>query len=141
MKRLLIGLLAVLAWSGAGAQQQANTYATALPLTAQTATATSADQYNNSYRGAHVIINVTAYGAGTFIPTIQAKEPLSGTYYNLLVGPSISTTSTTIMKIYPGLAAVTSAAISDMLPAIWRVQVGASGSPSATYSVTYFLGN
>lgn len=137
-------ILALLAWLPTAFifAQQANTYSTAIPLTAFTATTSSVDQVNNSYRGAQVLINVTAYTSGNFTPKIQGKEPLSGTYYDILVGsPAISATGLTVLKIYPNGSPVAGAFAADILPQTWRVQMIGAGGPSATFSVTYYLSN
>lgn len=139
MKRALL-LLALLAVSLAAAGQIANRSATILPSAARTAaTVNSADQTNDVYHRAHVIVNVSAYTSGNYTPKLQGKDPVSGNYYDLLTGTAMSGTGTQVLKIGPGLAASANAAAADVLPRVWRVQLGGAATPSMTLSVSAFL--
>lgn len=139
IKRLL--LIAALTLTAPSAHAQLQNLATQiLPSAARTATPVdSVDQTNSGWRGVHVIINVTAYTSGTYTPYIQAKDPVSGTYYSILVGPAISATGLTVLKIYPGMATIANGASADFLPRIWRVRFVGASSPSMTFSVGAFL--
>lgn len=99
------------------------------------ATVNSSDITNNSWRGATVLINVSAYTSGTYTPHVQGKDPVSGTYYDVLVGPGILATGITVLKVYPGIVATPNAAANDILPQVWRVQLIGTASPSMTLSV------
>ncbi len=103
------------------------------------ATVNSADFKNESYRGGHFIVNVSGFTSGTYTPHIQGKDPVYGTYYDVLVGPPISATGTTILKVYPGLSAIANGSASDILPATWRVQMIGASSPNMALSVTAYL--
>lgn len=113
-------------------RQRGNTQETLLASAARTLATTSADFTNFNARGAHVIIDVSAYTSGNLVVTIQGKDPVSGNYYDLLVGATIAATGTTVLKIYPGIGQIANGAASDILPRIWRVSCSAV---SATYSV------
>lgn len=139
MLRLLAGVLLLVA--SLAAAQQSNVSGVIFPLAPQTSTQSSIDQTNTFWRGAHVVINVTAYTSGNFTPKIQAKEILSGSYYDILSGPALSSTGITVLRVYPGIPAVVSSTASDMLPTTWRVQMVGASTPVATFSVIYFLGN
>lgn len=111
-----------------------------LPSAARTAaTVASADQTNSGWRGVHVVINVSAYTSGSYTPYIQSKDPVSGTYYNVLVGNAISATGVTVLKVYPGMATIANGAASDFLPRTWRVYFVGASSQSMTFSVGAFL--
>jgi hypothetical protein len=140
---LTVGVIFALASFSVRAQTNTgNLTATILPSAARTAaTVNSTDFTNNTWRGAHVIINVSAFTSGTYTPRIQAKDPISGNYYDLLIGPAIAATGTTVLKIYPGIVASPNAAASDILPRTWRVQVNGAATPSMTFSVSAFLEN
>jgi len=113
----------------------ANVQASLFPLAAQTATTlTSNDQQNASWKGLHVIVNVTSYTSGTYTPHIQGEDEY-GNYYDILVGPAISATGITVLKVYPGIATLANGAASDLLPAVWRVQLVGATTPSMTISV------
>jgi len=104
---------------------------------ARTADAQSTDQSNVNQRGAHIIVNVSAIGgaAPSITPKIQGKDPVSGNYYDILVGSAISTTGINVIKVYPGIANSPNAAANDILPRTWRVSVVHANADSITYSV------
>lgn len=140
MKKLWVFLLA-LCLSGFAAAQTANVNTTSLLQPSATLTATTLnlpDQTNPSWRGVHVIINVTTATAGSYTPHIQGKDPVSGVYYDILVGTAITATGTTVLKVYPGIAASANASASDILPQTWRVQLVGS-TPNLALSVGAFL--
>lgn len=113
-----------------------NTESTLLASAARTVQTNSADQTNYSAKGLHVQLNVTAAsGTGGLTVVVQGKDPVSGTYYDILVGTAIIATGITILKVYPGIVASANAAASDILPRTWRVQVRVGDASSYTYSV------
>jgi hypothetical protein len=109
---------------------------TALASAARTAAINSADLTNYNWKGAHIIVNVSSYTSGTLTVTIQGKDPISGSYYSILVGAGITSAGITILKVYPGILAAPNAAASDIIPRTWRVSCSAV---SATYSVAAVL--
>lgn len=130
-------ILGMIPWSKVFAQQ--NIGGSLLASGARTATASSPDTANVSGRGVHVIIVISAYTSGTWTPTIQGKDPVSGNYYTLLTGAGLTGTGTTVLKVYPGITASANVAASDIVPRTWRVQVAGSASPVATFSVGFSL--
>jgi hypothetical protein len=102
-------------------------------------TVNSIDMGNFDYRGGQFVVNVTTATSGDYTPKIQGKDPISGTYYDVLVGPAISTTGTTILKVYPGINAIANGAASDILPSTWRVQLIGASSPNMALSVSAYL--
>lgn len=138
---VFIVLAIVLAGAGLAYAQQRNLPVTVLASAARTATTvTSADQVNDSWSSAHVIINVSAYTSGNYTPKVQAKDPVSGTYYDLCVGTAISATGITLLKVGPGFAASPNAICGDMLPRVWRISLAGASTPVMTFSVGAFLG-
>lgn len=129
---------AMLAASLPVSAQMENTGGVLLPQAVRNATATSTDRQNVAWRGLQVIVNITTWTSGTFTPTIQGKDPVSGAYYTLLTGAGIATSSSSpvVLRVYPGLAAGTNIA-NDVLPRTWRVQVVGTATPSAAYSVGF----
>ena len=104
---------------------------------ARTSTYTSNDQYRTTYRGVHVILNVTAVpGVETLTMKLQGLDNVSGSYYDLLVGNASATTGMTVLKIMPGAAAAANSIAADSLPDVWRVIVTHSAAGSFTYSVS-----
>lgn len=128
------------------AQSQANGGGT-VPMACTTCTATtvnSQDVSNSNWKGGHVIFNVSAYISGTYTPHIQGKDPASGTYYDVLVGTGsnvISSAGTTVLKVYPGIAAIAGGAASDIVPSTWRVQLIGASTPSMTLTVGWAFDN
>ncbi len=113
-----------------------NNELTLLASAARTADTTSSDTTNYNWRGGHFIINITVLTTSV-IPTIQAKDPISGTYYSLLVGASIAATGITILKVYPGITAVANASASDILPRTFRISMDHLDATTMTYSVAF----
>ncbi len=114
-----------------------NTNIKVLASAARTAATVTSTFDNYDKRGLHLVINVSAASTtGGITPTIQGFDEASQTYYNLLVGALITTTGTTVLKIYPGTAAVANVSANDFLPAKWRVSMGVADANSFTYSIT-----
>lgn len=113
-----------------------NAELTLLASAARTATLDSPDQDNPEAKGVHVIIDVTLDPAlASVVPTIQGKDPASGKYQDILEGVAITATGTTVLKVYPGIAASANVAASDILPKTWRVRMAHADADSITYSV------
>lgn len=142
MKRLRYLLLALLA-ACSFALAQSNIGGTLFTSASRTTTTNSTDVTNTSTRGAHIIVTVSAYVSGIWTPIVQGKDPVSGNYYNIATGPTITGTGTYIMKVYPGIMSQTEADVlngqifNDFLPRTWRLQMLGASSPSATFSVGY----
>ncbi len=136
MKTLLFLLamgVSLAAWG-----QQPNIAGTVLPSRAYTdTTVNSQTMANTGWKGGHFAINVSAYTSGNYTPHIQGQDPVSGTWYDLLVGSAISSAGITILKIYPGIAALSNGAANDIVPISWRVQLAGASTPSMTLSVGY----
>lgn len=121
--------------TGGGSSSSApeNTSTSILPSGARSTTQTQTDQVNTSYRGLHLIIDVTNAGTGSITPKIQGKDA-NGVYYDLLVGAAISSTGTNVLKIYPGITPVTNGTANDILPYGYRIVITANNANSMTYS-------
>jgi hypothetical protein len=104
------------------------------------ATVNSATQNNNSWRSAHIIIVTSAFTAGTYTPHVPGMDPVSGTFYDILVGAAIAGTGTVVLKVGPGITPAANLAVSDMLPKIWRVQMVGAAGQSMTFSIGALLG-
>lgn len=135
MKRLYALAFLLAFCSMLHAQTQGNWYTSLFASAARTATATTPAQTNVSWQGLHLIINVSAYTSGTWTPHIQAQDPVSLTWYDLLVGNGITATGTTVLKVRPGIVAVANTSAADALPRTWRVSVVGTLTPIATFSV------
>ena len=101
-----------------------------------------ADQVNRRFRGLHLTIDVTAITgtAPTLTVTIQGKDPISGKYYTILASAALNATGTTVLRVYPGLAAAANLAVSDVLPKTWRVISAIGGTtPAVTANISATL--
>jgi len=97
---------------------------TILPLLARTA-AVDVDILNEAGRKyLHLTIDVTLDPASASItPTIRGKDPVSGKYYDILVGAAIVATGTVILKIGPSLIAASTLVANDFIPRSWNFQL------------------
>lgn len=89
--------------------------------------------------GIHLVIDITAISGTTptLTVTIQAKDPNSGKYYTILASAALNTTGTTVLRVYPGLAASANAAANDVIPAVFRVISAIGGTtPSVTAKIS-----
>ena len=126
--------------SSLGMAQVSNTTVTPLYSAARTdTTVVSGDFGNFGYRGAHFVVNVSTFTSGTYTPKIQGKDPVSGIYYDILVGSAIASTGTTILKVYPGISAIANGSASDILPSTWRVLMVGASTPNMVLSVAAYL--
>ena len=109
-----------------------------LASAAQTTTQTSPDNTNEISRGLHLIVDVTSAGTGSITPKIQGKDA-NGIYYDILVGAAITTVSTNVLKVYPGITPVANGAASDIIPKTFRFIITANNANTVTYSVSFQL--
>lgn len=112
---------------------------TILASGARTTTQTSTDQTNYNHKGVIVVLDVTVPGTGSITLEIDAKDPVSGKYYAVLTGAAVTTLSTNIYRVYPGLTASANATANDILPRTWRIKVTANNANTITYSVGAML--
>lgn len=104
---------------------------------ARTASADSADQQNLYWRGAIIVIDVTASAATpSVVFTVKGKSSLGSDYYTILASAAITGAGQTVLRIYPGLTAAANVTVSDILPRIWRVEAVHADADSITYSVS-----
>ena len=104
---------------------------------ARTTDPTVVDLSNATGRGLHLVIDVTAIDAtGSVVFTIRGKDPVSGKVWTILASAAVTAVGTTVLKVYPGLAAAANAAANDILPPTWQVAAVHANGVSVTYSVT-----
>ena len=111
-----------------------------LPSAARTATTFSADIDNrtNSNPGVLLTLNITSAGTGNIQLSLQGKDPISGSYYNIAYMTAQTATGLSTLIVYPsqsttGNSYTTNA--SGVLPLKWRARVVSSDGSSWTYSV------
>lgn len=82
-----------------------------------------------------MVLDATVPGTGSVTLTIQGKDQVSGEYYTLLAGAAVTTDSTNVYKVYPGLVVAANAAANDILTATFRILVTHNNANAMTYSV------
>ena len=108
---------------------------TLITATSATTSQGSGDQTNYNARGIKVVLQTTAIGTGSVTVTIQGKDAASGQYYTLLAGAAVTTNTTNVYTVYPGLTVAANSVANDVLPRTWRVTVTANNANAATYTV------
>ena len=111
---------------------------TAMVLAARTTSVSAADIDNTSGIGATVVIDITAITGTTPTATftVEGKDEVSGKYYTILASAALSTVSTTVLRIYPGLTAAANLVASSVVPKTFRVSVTITGTtPAVTATV------
>lgn len=100
-------------------------------------TTTIANQTNYNSRGLALVINITAVaGTPTLTVTLQGVDSASGAVYTLLASAAISTVSTVVMTVYPGLVAANNTVANTILPRTWNVKYVIAGTtPSFTGTI------
>lgn len=112
-----------------------NVDATLLASAARTVATNSSDQTNYNGRGLDVVIDITAWTAGSITVTIQGKDALSGKYYTILASAALAAVGTTVLRVHPGLTAAANTVANYALPRTWRVSVAVGTADSITYSI------
>ena len=103
---------------------------------ARTATVSSADLVNDFGKVCHVFIDVTAISATpSVVFAIEGKDATSGKYYTILTAAAMTTVTTKILRVGPGLTASANLIVNDLLPRTWRVTATHGDADSITYSV------
>lgn len=91
-------------------------------------------------RGVAVVVDVTAIvTAPSITVTIEHQDVASGKWVSLLVSAAITTVSTNILRIYPGLVVAANLSANDVLWENLRITVTHANGNSITYSVALHL--
>lgn len=113
---------------------------TVLASASRTTTQTQSDQTNYNHKGIIVVLDMTVAGASPSVTLeIDGKDPVSGKYYAILTGAAVTTVTTNVYKVYPGVTTGANAAVSDVLPRTYRIKVTANNANAGTYSVGAML--
>jgi hypothetical protein len=107
---------------------------------ARTATPTAVTVPVGRYRALHLVIDSTAVTATpSIVCTVDAQDPVSGKFYNLLTSAAIATVSTVVLKIGRGLTAAANLTANDVLPSTIRITMTHGDADSITYTVAAAL--
>lgn len=103
---------------------------------ARTATPTAVTVSAGRYRYLDVTLDMTALAATpSLVVTIDALDPASGKYYNLLTGAAVTTVSTVTYRVGPGLTVAANLVANYVVPDTIRITVTHGDADSATYTV------
>ena len=81
-------------------------------------------------------INVSAASATpSVVFSIEGKDPLSGTFYNIIDSAAITATGITTIQVGMNIIAAANVAANEMLPAEYRVTATHGDADSITYTV------
>ena len=101
-----------------------NNTITILASAARAASVNGDDCYNWACKGVVVFFNISAVvGDDTMQLTVQGKDPVSGTYYQLLQSAALATTGLRVYEIHPSVAAASggvTAVANRLVPFVWR---------------------
>ncbi|MEP6756510.1 MAG: hypothetical protein ABJA67_13475 [Chthonomonadales bacterium] len=104
-----------------------------------TASPSPVEKTNETARGAVAYINISAIDAGvTLTVSIEAKDPASSAWVNILTSAALSAVAMTTLKVCPGLPVSANVSANDGLPLNWRIKPIQGGSAgNITYSIGY----
>jgi hypothetical protein len=118
-------------------------HVTVYPSAARTATPTAVTVPVGRYRALHLVIDVTAVTATpSVVCTIDAYDPVSGKYYNLLTSAALTDSGapyTRVLKIGRALTAAANLTANDVLPSTIRITMTHGDADSITYTVAATL--
>lgn len=116
----------------------ANTFYTALRLTAAAAGSNSGDLDNLAGSAVAFVIDITAITGTTPTATftVEGKDPISGKYYTILASAALAATGTTVLRVFPGATAAANLSANDFVPKVFRVSCAIAGTtPAVTATV------
>lgn len=112
--------------------------ATVAPSASRTTAQDFGDSETRGAGGLGVIVEVTAWTAGSITVTVQGVTP-TGAVYPLLVSAAIAATGITRLRVSPSLLAVANQVANDLVPDRIRIHVAVADATPITYSISAFL--
>lgn len=102
-------------------------------------TADSTTQFTTGSKGGILLINVTLdAAAASVVFTLRGVNPaLQTSVYTILVSAAVAALGTTVLRVYPGLTAVTNLTATDILPAACELFADHADGDAITYSVEF----
>jgi hypothetical protein len=117
--------------------ERGNHYLAVFASAVRDANENSPDLQNLNCRGVAVAVDITAEsGTHAVVVKIQGKDEVSGKYYDILTSASLDATGTTVLRVYPGIAAASNVSASDILPRVWRVTLTHTKNASSTMTMS-----
>lgn len=118
-----------------------NSYPRAATVAASAARTTVQDFGDTECRGAGgliVLIDVTAWTAGSITVTVNGVTP-QGKTYPLLASAAIVATGVVKLSISPSLTAVANSKANELLPDLVRIHVAVADATPITYAISAVL--
>ena len=109
-----------------------------LTLTAAAAGTNSANLDVAYGKGIILFINVSAITgtSPTLTVTLQGRDGVSGAFYTILASAALSATGLTVLRVFPGIAAVANVSASDIIPPTCRISTAIAGTtPAVTATI------
>lgn len=104
-------------------------------------TATTADHtvhFNTRSKGGIFIFHATAETAtASVVFTIKGVDPAGNTTWDILASAAFDAVGTRVLRVYPGLTAVTNLTATDILPEAIQIFCDHNDADSFTYSITF----
>lgn len=120
-------------------RRRGNTDITLLASAARTTTQSSADLVNYNADALKVVVDITAFTAGSLTITIDGKDTASGKYVNLLTSTALAAVATTTLQVGPVIAASANLIALAYMPRVFRIVATVGDATSITYSIGYHL--
>lgn len=109
-----------------------------LPSASRTTTQTNRLNVGDGV-GLIAVLHMTTVGTGSVTLTVNGYDPVGGATWAILTGVAVTTNTTNVYRIYPGLTAAANATVSDIIPATIQLVVTANNANPAVYSLTVNL--
>lgn len=108
-----------------------------LPSAARTAAPDTMEfELPSGARALHLVTNVSALAATPSITvSILGVDRISAQTYTVLAGSALTTVTSQVLRVGPGLTASANAVANDYLPPIVRISVAHGDADSITYSI------
>lgn len=89
---------------------------------------------NVNARALHLIMDITAFTAGSVTVTVFGKDRASGKLYVILASAALAAVATTILKVGSGLTAAANLVANDLVPKDLVFDFNHADATSITYS-------
>jgi len=92
--------------------------------------------------GVVVVVDCTAKTSSPSLTvTVSGVDGFTDKTWTLVASAAITGTGTTILKVRPGITAVSNVSVADVLPPAFRITCAHGNTDSITYSVSAYLVN
>ena len=96
----------------------------------------------DNLNGAHyldLVIDITAYTAGSLTVTVQGVCPVSSKKYTLIASAALAAAATTVLRLGPALTAAANLTVNYACPPKMNVNIAVGDATAITYSISAVL--